>query len=122
MGAIAIRPVSTAPAASGRPSSRPTSTVGIEAHGRLLTLEAAPARVPLAGTVRIRVAGAELDGVAIHAMGRVVGRTQGEEATIEVPAALLGLGRVTIRATGRAGDGAIASVNADPVTVEVTPR
>jgi len=55
-------------------------------------------------------------------MGRVLGRTAGGESTIEVPADLLGLGRVTIRATGRSGDGAASSVNAKPVMVEVTDR
>jgi hypothetical protein len=109
-------------ASTVRSQGRSVVPVRFSNHGRLLALEAAPARVPLAGAVRVRVAGEGLDGVAIHAMGRVIGRTQGDDATIEVPAALLGLGRVTIRATGRAGTGAIASVNADPVTVEVTPR
>jgi hypothetical protein len=52
-------------------------------------------------------------------MGRVLGRTSGPEATIEVPAALLGRGRVEIHATGRAGEGAAKAVNAAPVTVEV---
>jgi hypothetical protein len=109
-------------ASTVRSQGRWVMPVRFSNHSRLLTLEAAPARVPLSGAVRIRVVGEGLDGVAIHAMGRVLGRTQGEDATIEVPAAVLGLGRVTIRATGRAGAGAVASVNADPVTVEVTPR
>ena len=72
------------------------------------------------GTVRVSVAGQGLDGVAIYALGRVLGRTSGGEATIEVPADVLGLGPVTIRATGRVGTGAINSVNAVPVTIEVT--
>ena len=109
-------------ASTVRSQGRWVMPVRFSNHSRLLTLEATPARIPLAGAVRIRVTGAGLDGVAIHTMGRVLGRTQGDDATIEVPAAVLGLGRVTIRATGRAGDGATASVNADPVTVEVTPR
>jgi len=39
-----------------------------------------------------------------------------------VPAELLGRGRVTIRATGRAGTGPANSVNADPVVVDVTEK
>jgi len=68
------------------------------------------------------VAGDGVDGVAVFSMGRVLGRTTGAESTIEVPADLLGLGRVTIRATGRSGEGAAGSVNARPVVVEVTDR
>jgi hypothetical protein len=55
-------------------------------------------------------------------MGRVLGRTAGGDSTIEVPAELLGRGRVTIYATGRAGTGAANSVNAEPVTIEVTEK
>jgi hypothetical protein len=91
-------------------------------HGRSLVVEAEPPRVSVAGTVRVRVAGEGLDGVAVFSMGRVLGRTAGGDTTIEVPAELLGRGRVTIRATGRSGPGAANSVNADPVTVEVTER
>jgi hypothetical protein len=91
-------------------------------RSKTLVLEAEPARVKLAGTVRVRVAGEGLDGVAVFAMGRVLGRTSGGDTTIEVPAELLGLGRVTIRATGRTGVGAVNSVNAEPVTIEVTER
>jgi hypothetical protein len=69
---------------------------------------------------RRAVKGDGIDGAAVFAMGRVLGRTSGPEATIEVPAALLGRGRVEIHATGRAGDGAANSVNARPVTIEVT--
>jgi hypothetical protein len=96
--------------------------VQLRNRSKTLVLEAEPARVKLAGTVRVRVAGEGLDGVAVFAMGRVLGRTSGGDTTIEVPAELLGLGRVTIRATGRAGAGAVNSVNAEPVTIEVTER
>jgi len=51
----------------------------------------------------------------------VIGRTAGAEATIEVPADVLGVGRVTVRATGRAGFGTTNMVNATPVTVDVRP-
>jgi hypothetical protein len=88
--------------------------------GRTLTLDAEPRRVKPSGTVRVSVSGDGLDGVVIFAMGRVLGRTQEGTASIEVPAELLGRGSVTIRATGRAGGGPANSVNAIPVTVEVT--
>jgi uncharacterized protein (TIGR03790 family) len=91
-------------------------------HGRSLRLWVEPERVSLAGTVRVRLAGEGLDGVAVFSMGRVLGRTAGGDTTIEVPAELLGCGRVTIRATGRAGAGAANSVNAEPVTIEVTEK
>jgi hypothetical protein len=91
-------------------------------HGKTLALEAEPTRVKLTGTVRVSVAGAGLDGVAVYSMGRVLGRAAGGDTTIEVPAELLGRGRVTLRATGRSGQGAVNSVNADPVTIEVTDK
>ena len=94
--------------------------VRIANHGRSLSLQVAPDRVKAAGSVRIAVKGDGIEGAAVFAMGRVLGRTTGPEATIEVPAALLGRGRVEIHATGRAGDGAANSVNAEPVTIEVT--
>jgi hypothetical protein len=89
-------------------------------HGKKLTLAAEPARVRVSGTVAVSVSAAGLDGVAVYAMGRVLGRTPAGDTTIEVPAALLGRGRVTLRATGRSGAGAANGVNADPVTIEVT--
>ena len=91
-------------------------------HGKTLMLEVEPSRVSIAGTVRVRVDGDGLEGVAVFSMGRVLGRTAGGDTTIEVPAELLGRGRVTIRATGRSGPGAANSVNADPVTIEVTEK
>ena len=91
-------------------------------YGRKLSLEVQPARVSVAGTVRVRVAAEGLEGVAVYSMGRVLGRTSGGDTTIEVPAELLGRGRVTIRATGRTGEGAANSVGADPVTIEVTEK
>jgi hypothetical protein len=91
-------------------------------HGKTLALEVEPSRVSIAGTVRVRVAGDGLDGVAVFSMGRVLGRTAGGDTTLEIPAELLGRGRVTIRATGRSGPGAANSVNAAPVTIEVTEK
>jgi hypothetical protein len=90
-------------------------------HGRTLALRAEPARVKVTGSVRVTVAGEGLDSVAVFGVGRVLGRTNGD-ATIEVPAELLGRGRVTLRATGRAGTGPANAVNAEPVVVEVTER
>jgi len=89
-------------------------------NGRTLSLSVEPRRVKPSGTVRVSVAGEGLQGVVIFAMGRVLGRTQEAVSSIEVPAELLGRGSVTIRATGRFGDGAANSVNALPVTVEVS--
>jgi len=89
-------------------------------HKRTLRLKADPSRVKPAGTVRVSVAGEGFQSVVVFSMGRVLGRTTGAEATIEVPAELLGRGKVTIRATGRSGSGAANSVNAKPVTIEVT--
>ena len=86
--------------------------------GRTLTLSAEPRRVKPSGSVRLTVAGTGLDSVVLFTMGRVLGRTQEGSGSIEVPAELLGRGSVTIRATGRAAGG--GSVNAVPVTVEVT--
>ncbi|MFN5757375.1 MAG: hypothetical protein ACK48M_11400, partial [Planctomycetia bacterium] len=94
--------------------------VSFRNYGRSLSLEAEPPRVKPGGTVRVSVKGDGLDGIVIFAMGRVLGREAKPEATIEVPAELLGRGVVTIRATGRAGPGATNSVNAEPVTINVT--
>ena len=96
--------------------------VAFKNHGRSLTLKVEPERVPVTGSVRVSMAGSGLDGVAVFSMGRVLGRTAGGDSTIEVPAELLGRGRVTIYATGRAGTGAANSVNAEPVTIEVTEK
>jgi len=87
---------------------------------RTLSLDVEPRRVKPSGMVRVSVSGTGLESVVIFAMGRVLGRTQQGVSSIEVPAELLGRGSVTIRATGRAGAGAANSVNAVPVTVEVT--
>ena len=91
-------------------------------HGRTLKLTVEPTRVSVAGAVRVSVMSEGLDNVAVYSMGRVLGRTSGADTTIEVPAELLGCGRVMIRATGRAGLGAANGVNADPVAVEVIAK
>lgn len=89
-------------------------------RSRSLTLKVEPTRVKSSGTIRVSVLGKGLENVVVFSMGRVLGRTVGTDATIEVPAELLGRGSVTIRATGRSGSGAANSVNARPVTIEVT--
>jgi hypothetical protein len=88
-------------------------------HGRTLTMTVTPQRVPLDGSVKIAVAGGSLDGVLVFATGRVLGRLQAASGELDVPAVMLGRGRVTIHATGRAGRLAAESVNATPVTVTV---
>lgn len=90
-------------------------------HGRTLALGVQPDTVKADGTLRVSVAGKALEGVTVFCNGRVLGRTAGSEATIEVPASVLGVGRVQIRATGKAGFGISNSVNAPPVTVDVLP-
>ncbi len=88
-------------------------------HGRSLSLTAVPQQVPLDGSVKIALTGESLDGVLVFATGRVLGRLQGASGALDVPAVMLGRGRVTIYATGRAGRSAAESVNAPPVTVTV---
>ena len=88
-------------------------------HGRSLRLAVTPRRVTLADTLTVNVSGEDIDGSIIYALGRVLGRASGSESTIQVPAELLGLGSVTVRATGRKGRNPKDGVNATPVTVEV---
>ena len=95
--------------------------VVVSNHGRTLALTVEPRRVGAADTVRVSLAGAGVESAIIYGMGRVLGRTAQGQATIEVPAELLGLGPVTIRATGRVGPNPDDAVNAAPVTIEVGP-
>jgi len=88
-------------------------------HGRSLQLTATPLRMRAGGSTTLTLEGTEIDGGLVFATGRVLGRFTGSSGTIEVPAAVLGRGRVTIHATGRGGRTAAESVNAPPVTVEV---
>ncbi|MEX1076324.1 MAG: hypothetical protein WED27_07700, partial [Pirellulales bacterium] len=83
-------------------------------HGRTLTLAVAPQRMPLAGKVTISLEGEAIDGALVFSTGRVLGRITGGSGTLEVPAVMLGRGRVTIHATGRGGRSAAESVNAVP--------
>jgi len=88
-------------------------------HGRSLELSVEPRQTTLKGTVRVGVKGVGIEGAVVFATGRVLGRTTGAEASIEVPAELLGRGRVTVRATGRGGPRAVDGATAVPVIVEV---
>ena len=84
-----------------------------------LAIAVEPRRVQPRGTLRVSVSGTGIGSVLIHAAGRVLGRTTAAEATIEVPAELLGRGTVTIRALGRSGPSPAEAVNAEPVTVRI---
>lgn len=88
--------------------------------GRSLELAVEPKRVDRSGTVRIAVNGTGVEGAIVFAMGRVLGRTSSAQESIEVPAEVLGLGPVTIRANGRRGSSPAEGVNAPPVTIEVS--
>jgi hypothetical protein len=88
-------------------------------HERSLELVVEPAQVSLKGSVRVNLRGKGIGGAVVFATGRVLGRTTGPESSIEVPAELLGRGRVTVRATGRGGPTPAETVNAVPVTIEV---
>lgn len=88
-------------------------------HGRTLAISAAPLRVRPNETVNVTIEGEDLDGVLVFATGRVLGRLRASAGSIDVPAAMLGRGKVTIHATGRSGRSVAGSVNAPPVTVEV---
>jgi hypothetical protein len=88
-------------------------------HGRTIELTVEPLTTSLEGTVRVSVKGKGIEGAMVFATGRVLGRTTGPESSIEVPAELLGLGTVTVRATGRGGPKPSDGASAVPVTVEV---
>jgi hypothetical protein len=89
-------------------------------YGRTLTMSISPQRVPPDGSVTVTLEGEDLDGVLVFAAGRVLGRLRAAAGSLDVPAAMLGRGKVTLYATGRGGRSAAESVNATPVTVEVT--
>ena len=89
-------------------------------HSRSLAMTVSPQRVPLDGTVRISLTGTGIEGAILYAAGRVLGRTSGNQASLEIPARTLGRGPATIRATGRQGNGQSGMVHAEPITVVVT--
>jgi len=113
-----IRVVATA-ATTLETQGRRIIPVTVANQGRMLELAVDPQRVDPGGTVRIAVKGTGIDGAMVFAPGRVLGRTTSAEAVIEVPAELLGRGRVTIRATGKGGPRPADGVNAAPVTIQV---
>jgi hypothetical protein len=93
--------------------------VTVSNHGLALGLTVEPRRVRPADTVRVSLAGAGVESAIIYGMGRVLGRMATGQATIELPAELLGRGPVTLRATGRTGPNPGDAVNAPPVTIMV---
>jgi hypothetical protein len=107
------------------------AATAIETQGRLvvpvsfangtktLALKVVPPRIPSTGKVTVSIDGSGIGGTLVFATGRVLGRITGETGTLEVRAAMLGKGPVTIHATGRGGLSAAESVNATPVTVTV---
>ena len=88
-------------------------------HGRELAITVTPDRVPSGGQVRVELQGTGIDAALVFATGRVLGRITGASGSIDIPAVMLGRGRVTLHATGRGGRSPADSVNAAPVTVEV---
>ncbi len=88
-------------------------------HDRSIELAVEPLQTTRRGTVRVAVKGRGIEGAVVFALGRVLGRITGAESSIEVPAELLGVGTVMIRATGRGGPTPADGVNAVPVAVEV---
>lgn len=107
------------------------AATSIETQGRLvlpvvfangtktLTMKALPDRIGANRKVTVSIDGTGIEGATVFAMGRVLGRISGPSGTLDVPATMLGRGRVTIHATGRGGSSAAESVNATPVTVTV---
>jgi hypothetical protein len=88
-------------------------------HGRELVLSVDPNPVDLRRNVRIAAIGRGVDTITVFASGRVIGRISGPDGEVEVPAAKLGLGMVTLMAIGRDGAGPTQAVNAIPITVDV---
>ena len=88
-------------------------------HGRTLTMAVTPQRIAADGAVTVTLEGEKLDGVLVFSAGRILGRLRAAAGSIDVPAAMLGRGKVTLYATGRGGRTAADSVNAQPVTVDV---
>jgi hypothetical protein len=86
---------------------------------RTLSVTVSPKKVAANGSLSLKVEGAGIDGTLVFANGRVLGRITGASGNLEIPAAMLGRGRVTIHATGRGGLSAAESVNALPVAVDV---
>jgi hypothetical protein len=101
---------------------RAIRTLQFSNHGRSLEMNAESTIVPLDGQVRLTFTGREIDEVVVYAAGRLLGRATGADSSITIAARLLGSGPVTIRATGRRGNGQAGSVHATPVTFQVLDR
>jgi hypothetical protein len=101
---------------------RAIRTVNFSNHGQSLEMTAEPTILPLDGQVRLTFTGREIDEVVVYAAGRLLGRTTGADSSITIAARVLGSGPVTIRATGRRGNGQASSVHATPVTLQVLDR
>lgn len=86
---------------------------------KTLSVTVSPKRTGMDGKLSVKVEGTGIDGTLIFATGRVLGRITGASGQLEIPAAMLGRGRVTIYATGRGGLSAAESVNASPIIVDV---
>ncbi len=88
-------------------------------HGRQFSITAAPEWVPIGGQVHVELTGTNVDAALVFATGRVLGRIQTASGSIDIPAVMLGRGRVTLYASARGGRSPADSVNAEPVTIEV---
>ncbi len=93
--------------------------VSFSNHGRRFSITATPTTVLLGGQVRVELSGNNIDAALVFATGRVLGRIQGTSGSIDIPAVMLGRGRVTLYASARGGRSPADSVNAEPVTIEV---
>ena len=101
------------------PQGRVVLPITTSNHGRELVLSVDPNPVDLRGNVRIAAIGRGIDTITVFASGRVIGRISGPDGEVEVPAAKLGLGTVTLMAIGRDGAGPMQAVNAIPIAVDV---
>ncbi len=98
---------------------RTTVPVTFSNHGRQFSITATPERVPIGGQVHVELTGTNIDAALVFATGRVLGRIQAASGAIDIPAVMLGRGRVTLYASARGGRAPADSVNAEPVTIEV---
>lgn len=107
------------------------SATSIETQGRVvlpvtfvngtktLALAVTPKKLAQNGTLTVKLEGTGVEGSLVFSAGRVLGRITGHSGSLEIPAAMLGRGRVMIYATGRGGRSPAESVNASPVAVDV---
>ena len=86
-------------------------------HGHHLTLSAEPRRLSMADALHITVSGSRADSVTVFSAGRVLGRLNADDRALDVPAADLGCGTVTLYAIAHRDGVGVAS--ATPVTIVV---